>query len=100
MAHQFRVGGDAWTHDQRRVSLRYNSTVATPYAIDIFNPVYGQPKPVATLNQDLLEELRGQCLYAQDLVTLGRLTALLGLRHDWVQQTEVAPVVRTVWRLG
>lgn len=87
LEHQFRVGGDAFTYDQRRVFLRYSPTAAAPYAIDIFNPVYGQPKPVATLNQDLLEELRGQSLYAQDLVTLGRFTALLGLRHDWIQQT-------------
>jgi len=85
--HQLRVGGDAFTYDQRRVFLRYSPTAAAPYGIDIFNPVYGQPKPVATLNQDLLEELRGQSLYAQDLVTAGRFTALVGLRHDWIQQT-------------
>lgn len=28
-------------------------TAANPYDIDIFDPVYGQPKPVALLNQDL-----------------------------------------------
>jgi len=87
LEHQLRVGGDAFTYDQRRVFLRYSPTAAAPYAIDIFNPVYGQPKPVAMPNQDLLEELRGQSLYAQDLVIAGRFTALLGLRHDWIQQT-------------
>lgn len=87
LEHQLRLGGDAFTYDQRRVFLRYSPTAAAPYAIDIFNPVYGQPKPAATPNQDLLEELRGQSLYAQDLVTAGRFTALLGLRHDWIQQT-------------
>jgi iron complex outermembrane receptor protein len=87
LEHQLRIGGDAFTYDQRRIFLRYSPTAAAPYAIDVFNPVYGQPKPVATLNQDLLEELRGQSLYAQDLVTVGRFTALLGLRHDWIQQT-------------
>ena len=87
LEHQFRVGGDAFAYDQRRVFWRYSPTAAAPYAIDVFNPVYGQPKPVATLNQDLLEDLRGQSLYAQDLATLGRFTALLGLRHDWIQQT-------------
>jgi iron complex outermembrane receptor protein len=85
--HQMRVGGDAFTYDQRRIFLRASPTAASPYAIDIFRPVYGQAKPVATLNQDLLEELRGQSLYAQDLVTLGPFTALVGLRHDWIQQT-------------
>lgn len=85
--HQMRLGGDAFTYDQRRVFLRFSPTAANPYAIDIFNPVYGQAKPVATLNQDLLEALRGQSLYAQDLVTVGQFTALVGLRHDWIQQT-------------
>jgi len=87
LEHQLRVGGDAFSYDQRRIFLRYSPTAAAPYAIDIFNPVYGQPKPVATLNQDLLEALRGQSLYAQDLVTAGRFTVLVGLRHDWIQQT-------------
>lgn len=87
LEHQLRVGGDAFSYDQRRIFLRYSPTAAAPYAIDIFNPVYGQAKPVATLNQDLLEALRGQSLYAQDLVTAGRFTALVGLRHDWIQQT-------------
>lgn len=87
LEHQLRVGGDAFTYDQRRIFLRYSPTAAAPYAIDINNPAYGQPKPVATLNQDLLEELRGQSLYAQDLMSLGRFTALLGLRRDWIQQT-------------
>lgn len=87
LEHQLRVGGDAFTYDQRRIFLRYRPTEASPYAIDVFNPVYGQPKPVATPNQDLLEELRGQSLYVQDLVTAGRFTVLAGLRHDWIQQT-------------
>lgn len=86
--HQLRLGGDAYSYDQRRVFYRFSPTAATPYAIDIYNPVYGQPKPVATLNQDLLEELRGQSIYAQDLITLGeQFSLLLGVRHDWVQQT-------------
>ncbi len=85
--HQVRLGGDAYRYDQRRVFYRFSPTATNPYAIDILNPVYGQPKPVATLNQDLLEELRGQSLYAQDLITLGKqFSLLLGVRHDWIQQ--------------
>lgn len=86
--HQFRIGGDAYRYDQHRLFYRFSPTATIPYAIDIFNPVYGQPKPVATLNQNLLEELRGQSVYAQDLFTLGKqFSLLLGVRHDWVQQT-------------
>ena len=88
--HQFRVGGDAFRYDQRRVFYRFSPTAANPYEIDIFNPVYGQPKPVATVNQDLLEKLRGESVYAQDLITFDdRLSLLLGLRHDWIRQDNV-----------
>lgn len=88
LEHQLRVGADAFTYDQRRIFYRFSPTAATPYAIDIYNPVYGQPKPVATLNQNLLEELRGESLYVQDLISLGdQFTVLVGARQEWVRQT-------------
>ncbi|MHA6723187.1 TonB-dependent siderophore receptor [Sphingomonas sp. RS2018] len=88
--HQLRIGTDAYHYDQRRIFYRFSPTAANPYAIDVFDPVYGQPKPVATLNQNLLEKLDGQSVYAQDLLTLGRrVSLLLGVRHDWVQQDVV-----------
>lgn len=88
LEHQLRVGADAFTYDQRRIFWRFSPSAANPYAVDIFNPTYGQPKPTAPLNQDLLEELRGESLYLQDLVTLGeQFTLLLGVRQDWVRQT-------------
>lgn len=84
---QLRFGVDAFTYDQRRIFFRFSPSAATPYGIDVLNPVYGQPKPVAPLNQDLLEELQGQSVYVQDLITLSpRVNLLLGLRHDRVQQ--------------
>lgn len=88
--HQFRVGADAFRYDQRRIFHRFSPTAAAPYDIDIFNPVYGQPKPVATLNQDLLEKLRGESVYAQDLLTLGdEFSLLLGVRHDRIRQENI-----------
>lgn len=88
--HQFRVGGDAFRYDQRRIFHRFSPSAANPYDIDIFDPVYGQSKPVALLNQDLLEKLRGESLYVQDLLTLGdRFSLLLGLRHDWIRQDSI-----------
>jgi iron complex outermembrane recepter protein len=88
LEHQFRAGADAFSYEQHRIFYRFNPTAASPYAIDIFKPVYGQAKPVATLNQNLLEELSGESLYAQDLVTLNnQFTLLVGLRQDWVRQT-------------
>ena len=88
LEHQARVGADAFTYDQKRIFFRFSPTAAVPYGINIQSPVYGQPKPVATLNQNILEELRGQSVYAQDLITLGdQFTLLLGVRHDRIQQT-------------
>lgn len=88
LEHQLRAGADAFTYEQRRVFYRFSPTATTPYAIDIFKPVYGQPKPVASLNQNLLEELRGESLYLQDLVTLNsQFTLLVGVRQDWIRQT-------------
>ncbi|MFT3964772.1 MAG: TonB-dependent siderophore receptor [Sphingobium sp.] len=88
--HQLRLGADAFAYDQRRIFYRFSPTAASPYDIDIFNPVYGQAKPVAPLNQDLLEKLHGESLYAQDLLTLNdRFSLLLGLRHDWIRQDNI-----------
>lgn len=90
MDHQLRVGADAFHYDQRRIFHRFSPTAANPYDIDIFDPVYGQPKPVAPLNQDLLERLRGESAYAQDLLALDdRFSLLLGIRHDWIRQDNV-----------
>ena len=90
IGHQLRIGADAFDYDQRRIFLRFSPTAAQPYDIDIVNPVYGQPKPVATLNQDLLERLNGESVYAQDLLTLNdRFSLLLGLRHDWIRQDNI-----------
>lgn len=87
IGHQMRFGADAFDYDQRRIFYRFNPTAARPYDIDIFNPVYGQTKPVAPLNQNLLERLNGQSVYAQDLLTLDdRFSLLLGIRHDWIRQ--------------
>lgn len=88
LEHQFRAGADAFSYEQHRIFYRFNPTAASPYAIDIFKPVYGQAKPVASLNQNLLEELSGESLYVQDLVTLNsQFTLLVGLRQDWIRQT-------------
>ena len=90
IGHQLRVGADAFDFDQRRVLYRFNPSAAQPYDIDIVAPVYGQRKPVAPLNQNLLERLKGQSIYAQDLLTLDdRFSLLLGIRHDWIDQDNI-----------
>ncbi|MGR4893129.1 TonB-dependent siderophore receptor [Sphingopyxis sp. LARHCG72] len=90
LEHQLRIGADIFSYDQRRRFFRFSPTAANPYDIDIFAPIYVQPKPVAALNQDLLEHLRGESLYAQDLISLGEsFSLLLGIRHDWIRQANI-----------
>ena len=99
LEHQLRAGADAFTYEQHRIFYRFSPTAATPYAIDIFNPVYGQAKPVAPLNQNVLEDLRGESLYLQDLVTLNsQFTLLVGVRQDWIRQTNTNLRNNTVTR--
>ncbi len=90
VGHQLRVGADAFDYDQRRIFYRFSPSAAQPYDIDVFAPVYGQQKPVAPLNLNLLERLRGRSVYAQDLLTLDdRFSLLLGIRHDWIDQDNI-----------
>ena len=86
--HQFRVGGDAYTYDlDQRIDRATLAVAGGPFAIDVLNPVYGQPLPVPGPNSDTREEQRGESLYAQDLLTFGdHVSLLLGVRHDWVRQ--------------
>jgi len=55
-------------------------------SIDVTNPVYGQPVgPFATvINSD--QSLRQTGAYLQDQIEFGQLRAVLGVRHDWLDQ--------------
>ena len=56
-------GIDAYRFDDDRVLMRANPTAAVPYAIDIYNPVYGQSVPAAmTLNISTKEKQRAHGL--------------------------------------
>lgn len=86
--HQIRTGIDGFAYNQYRKFWRFNPTAANPYGINIYNPVYGQTKPVAPLNTDNHEDLSGRALFVQDLISIGdHWTLLLGLRHDDIDQT-------------
>jgi iron complex outermembrane recepter protein len=107
IGHQFRVGADAYRFDIASVVNRATtSPLGGPYAIDVLNPVYGRPLPTPAPLTNTDEGQDGVGIYAQDLITLGdRLSLLLGLRHDWIDQrivnnrngrvTEQSPSVTT-----
>jgi iron complex outermembrane receptor protein len=82
-------GVDAYRFDDDRVLMRANPTAASPYAIDIYNPVYGQSVPAAmTLNISTKEKQRAHGLYAQDQIDITKQwKALIGVRYDNYTQT-------------
>jgi iron complex outermembrane receptor protein len=87
LRHNVLFGVDAYRFDDRRVQLRRNPSAANPYAIDIFNPVYGGQADPLTLSIDTLERQRAHGVYAQDQIDLGsQWKALLGIRYDSADQ--------------
>lgn len=87
LEHEITVGGEAYRFDMDQRMLRVNPSFASPYAIYVLQPVYGQARPQPLPNTDTHEEQRNVALYVQDVVKLGAHWRLLaGIRHDRYQQ--------------
>ena len=85
--HEVLAGVDAYRLDFDQRMLRASPSAAVPYAIDLFAPAYGQPRPRLLPATDLEEEQRGRAVYLQDAVTLGPQWRLLaGLRTERYRQ--------------
>ena len=83
LSHELLVGLETFRYRMDSVAL-----AGGPYPIDLFNPVYGQPRPALLPNTSTLERQRNAALYLQDAVRLGadwRLVA--GLRFDRFDQS-------------
>lgn len=88
LSHTVLLGVDAYRFDDRRVQLRRNPSAAYPYAIDIYQPVYGGKADALALSIDTLEQQRAHAVYLQDQLDLSqRWKALFGLRRDGYTQT-------------
>ncbi|NQE49294.1 TonB-dependent siderophore receptor [Herbaspirillum rubrisubalbicans] len=88
VGHELLVGTelDWMTLDQRM--LRVNPTTAAPYAINIYNPVYGQPLPTPRANTDTSERQSSSAFYLQDQISLTQRWKLLaGIRADAFSST-------------
>jgi len=80
------VEADWMTLDQRM--LRVNPTAGSPYAINVFNPVYGQAQPTPTANTDTAERQISTGLFFQDQISLSeRWRLLAGVRFDSFRST-------------
>lgn len=86
--HEVLVGTEMdWlTLDQRM--LRVNPTAASPYAVNIYDPVYGQAQPTLAANTDTSERQISTALYLQDQLSLSeRWKLLAGIRADGFRST-------------
>lgn len=67
---------------------------ASPYTLNLYNPVYGQPLPASNpLTSNRYQDWRQAGFYAQDRVELGRLSVLFGARWDDVVQGQKTRVL-------
>jgi len=86
-AHQIAVGLKGYLLEYGERWMRRNPTAERPYAIDVFDPVYGQTPPelLPFTNND--ETRRSATLYVQDMWELtDRLTLTGGVRLDAYRQ--------------
>ncbi|WP_311222401.1 MULTISPECIES: TonB-dependent siderophore receptor [unclassified Acidovorax] len=95
--HELLFGVESFRFHMNSLMLRANPSAAAPYAIDIFDPVYGQPQPTPGPNTDTREQQRNTAFYVQDAIKLApqwRLVA--GLRMDnYTQSLENRRTART-----
>ncbi|UOB60485.1 TonB-dependent receptor [Burkholderia pyrrocinia] len=88
VGHTLVMGVDAYRFNYDQFVARSTPSAAAPYAIDIFDPVYGQPTPALRTATNLLERDDGQGAYAQDTLAFGpHWKILAGLRWDRFHQS-------------
>jgi len=87
LEHELTMGVETYRFQLDQLMLRVNPTAGSPYAVNVFNPVYGQPQPVPGPNTQTQEDQKNLAFYLQDVVKLGPSWRLLaGLRHDRYDQ--------------
>lgn len=88
MQHDLRFGADRVRHGMDAELQRIRGTPSDPILlIDLFDPVYGQPLPATLPSTDRRVSFRSESIYAQDLITAGDITVLLGARWNNFRET-------------
>jgi iron complex outermembrane receptor protein len=81
--HTLVAGADFYNFRYDPVLYRANPSAAAPYAIDLFDPVYGQPRPSVRPSISTREFQRGFGAFVQDQIALTPQWKLLaGMRMD------------------
>ena len=88
LRHDLLAGFEHYRLEMDMVMQRINPSAASPYAIDIHNPVYGQPLPQPRPHTDTIEQQRNAAFYLQDAIGLGpHWRVVAGVRQDRYHQT-------------
>jgi len=86
--HELLIGLETYRFDMDMVMRRVNPTAANPYAIDIYQPVYGQAQPTPGPSTDTFERQRNTALYVQDVMKLSpQWRVVAGMRLDNYRQS-------------
>lgn len=83
--HEVLIGTE---YENYRKNERVTTIAGSPYAIDIYNPVYGQPKPNgARSGTDFYEHIESRALNLQDqIVFTDKLRGMVGARIEHFDQ--------------
>ncbi|RMR21375.1 TonB-dependent siderophore receptor [Pseudomonas amygdali pv. ulmi] len=85
LEHEVLIGTE---YENYRKNERVTTIAGSPYAIDIYNPVYGQPKPNgARSGTDFYEHIESRALNLQDqIVFTDKLRGMIGARYEHFDQ--------------
>ncbi|WP_085608083.1 MULTISPECIES: TonB-dependent siderophore receptor [unclassified Pseudomonas] len=83
--HELLIGSE---YENFRKNERVTTIAGGPYAIDIYNPVYGQPKPNgARSGTDFFEHVESHALNLQDQIVFSeKLRGMIGARFEHFDQ--------------
>lgn len=83
--HELLIGTE---YENYRKNERVTTIAGSPYAIDIYQPVYGQPKPNgARSGTDFYEHVESRALNLQDqIVFTDKLRGIVGVRYEHFDQ--------------
>ncbi|WP_294237941.1 TonB-dependent siderophore receptor [uncultured Sphingomonas sp.] len=85
--HHPSLGVKGYTLDYLELLRRRSPNAANPYAVNVFDPVYGQPAPTVLPFTDQRETRVAGAIYLQDMWDVSaRLTLTGGVRYDAYRQ--------------
>jgi iron complex outermembrane recepter protein len=88
VVHNLVMGADTYRFEMEQLMRRVNPNDAAPYAIDIFEPVYGGEQPQPTPNTHRFERQKAHAIFLQDQLEFGpQWRLLLGARVDNYRQS-------------